>query len=269
MGVRRYVYGIATLAAGVLDLIWGEFEAAHQPLQAFGDNIPGREIFAYIIAICMIAGGAGILWRRTARAGAVAVAVVYLIFAVFWLPRFYTAPRVLGFRIPIYIGVLGGVAQQIILVVAAAIVYVEATSDASRQRTISLARWIFGLCSINFGLSHLTNVQITAAFVPRWIPFGGEFWALATGICFVLAGMAILSRVLDVVAARLLGLMLLLFSVLALTPPIFHTPHDHVAWGSNAYNLAAVGAAWILADALAGRRADRGYDLDAPLAELS
>jgi hypothetical protein len=32
------------------------------------------------------------------------------------------------------------------------------------------------------------------------------------------------------------------------------SPHDHEAWGGNAYNLAAVGASWIVAESLAGRR---------------
>jgi hypothetical protein len=74
-----------------------------------------------------------------------------------------------------------------------------------------------------------------------------------TGIAFVLAGLGIVSGVLDVLAARLLGLMLLVFSVLVLAPMIFPSPRDHVAWGANAYNLAAVGAAWIVADWLATR----------------
>jgi hypothetical protein len=35
-----YVYGIASVAAGIMDLVWGEFEPAHQPIQAWGDHIP-------------------------------------------------------------------------------------------------------------------------------------------------------------------------------------------------------------------------------------
>ena len=90
--------------------------------------------------------------------------------------------------------------------------------------------------------------------VPKWMPLGGDFWAILTGIAFVLAGIAILSGILDVLAARLLALMLLVFSVLVLAPgPLAH-PHNHVAWGSNAYNLAAVGAAWIFAESIAIRR---------------
>src|SRR5262252_8740420 len=108
-----YLYGLATVAAGILDLVWGDFDPSHQPIQAFGDHIPGREILAYLTAVWMMAGGAGILWRRSARASAAALAVIYFVFALFWLPRLYTAPLILGFRIPVLIGVMGGVATQL------------------------------------------------------------------------------------------------------------------------------------------------------------
>jgi len=88
MRVGVYVCGMATVAAGIFDLVWGDFDASHQPIQAFGDHIPGVKIFAYITAVWMITGGAAILWRRTAKAGAAALAVIYFMFAVFWLPRF-------------------------------------------------------------------------------------------------------------------------------------------------------------------------------------
>ena len=265
------VFGVASAAAGILDIIWGDFEAAHQPIQAWGDHIPGQPILAYIAAVWLIAGGIAILRRGTARAGGAALAIIYFIFGVFWLPRFYTAPRVLGFHASVYIGVSGGVAQQIILVVAGGIVYAVAGPGSSewKQRAVRIAGWIFGLCSVSFGLSHLTGIQVTASFVPKWMPLGGAFWAIVTGICFVLAGIAMLAGVLDVVAARLLALMLLLFSAVVLVPPVFTSPHEHVAWGANAYNLAAVGAAWILAESLAHRGAEREHEASAGPAEAS
>ena len=42
MRVGDYVCGIASAAAGIMDFIWGDFDADHQPIQAFGDHIPGR-----------------------------------------------------------------------------------------------------------------------------------------------------------------------------------------------------------------------------------
>ena len=101
------------------------------------------------------------------------------------------------------------------------------------------------------------------------MPLGGEFWTIVTGICFVLAGLAILSGIQDVLAARLLALMFLVFNVVALPPFIFAYPKDHTAWGGNAYNLAAVAAAWIVADSIATRHALREHKASAPLAGVS
>jgi uncharacterized membrane protein YphA (DoxX/SURF4 family) len=260
MRIGVYVFGLASVAAGIMDLVWGEFEAAHQPIQALSDHIPGVKILAYIAAIWLIATGAAILWRSAARTGAVALAIIYFIFAAFLFPRFYTAPHFLGHHPGVYIGVLAGVGQQLILVVAAVIVYTslgarDRLSGASLSlRAALIARWTFGLCSVDFGLAHLTGVHGVALMIPKWMPFGGDFWTIFTGTAFVLAGLAILSGILDVLAARLLALMLLVFSVFVLAPMIFAYPHNHIAWGGNAYNLAAVGAAWILADWLSTRR---------------
>ena len=262
-----YTYGLATAAAGTMDLIWGDFEPAHQPIQAFGDHIPGRAIFAYIVALWMVAGGAAMLWRWTARIGGAAIALVYLIFAIFWLPRLYTAPHVLGFRTAVLVGVLAGLFQQLILVVPGVFVYASlATRGRSlQQKSIVVAGWTFGLGSILFGwahLTHLTRVRVVAPMVPTWMPLGREFWAILTGICFVLAGLAILTGILDVLAMRLFSLMLLVFSALVLAPRVFVFPYNHVTWGSNAYNLAAVGAAWTIADAMVCDHATREHHFD-------
>jgi uncharacterized membrane protein YphA (DoxX/SURF4 family) len=254
-----YLYAAGSVAAGLLDLIWGDFEAAHQPIQALGDYIPGRAVLAVIAAIWLIAGGAAILSRRLARAGALALAAIYLIFAIFWLPRFHTATHLMGYTPSLLAGLSAGVGQQLILVAAAILVYASLNENdlAFLWRATLVARWSFGLSTIAFGLAHLTGVAQVSAMVPKWMPLGGKVWAILTGIAFVAAGIAMLTRILDELAARLLALMLLIFSVLVLAPAPVARPHEHVAWGSNAYNLAATGAAAIFAESIAMRR--RGY----------
>jgi hypothetical protein len=254
MKLGVYVFGIASIAPGVLNLVWGEFEPAHQPIQAISDHIPGVKILACIAALWLIAGGAAIIWPRTARAGSAALAIIDSVFAAFSLPRFYTAPHFLGYHASVFIGVFASVAQQLILVVAAAIVCALFSGrDVLSPGAARIVRWIFGICCVDFGVAHLTSVQSVGLLVPRWIPFGGSFWAALTGVAFLLAGLAIFSGILDGLAARLLALMLLIFGVLVLAPMIFAYPHNHMSWGGNAYNLAAVGAAWIFADWLAFR----------------
>jgi uncharacterized membrane protein len=178
-----YVYGLATIAAGVINLVWGSFESGHQPIQALGDHVPGATAMAYIAAIWLVLGGAAILWPRSARAGAAASAVIYFIFALFWLPRLISAPHVLGYRIDVISGVLSGVGQQLVLAAAAMIVHAELSANAQgSRREAETARWIFGLSTIVFGVTHLTGTPGVAALVPIWIPLGGTFWAILTGI---------------------------------------------------------------------------------------
>ena len=254
MKVGVYLYGLAAIAYGITDLVWGEFDPSDQPLQAWGDHVPGARVFAYIAATWLVIAGAALLWRGSRRFAAASLAVLYGIFVFFPLPRFYTAPHFLGQHASVYIGVLVDVCQEIILFVAAVLVWKSLSGDSLSHRGALIARWTFGLCSVDFGLGHLTAIKAVVPMIPKWLPPGPAFWAVLTGIAFVLAGLAIASGVLDVLAARLLGLMLLVFSALALMPLIFAFPHDHGAWGANAYNLTAVGAAWIVADWLADRQ---------------
>lgn len=255
MRIGVYVYGIAAVAYGITDLVWGEFDPSDQPLQAWGDHVPGAAIFAYIAAIWLMAAGTALLWRRSRRFAAASLAVLYGVFVLLPLPRFYTAPHFLGYRAAVYIGVLVCVCQEIILFVAAVLVWKEMSGRGSlSHRAALIARWAFGLCSVDFGLGHLTAVGSVVPMIPKWMPLGANFWAVLTGIAFVLAGVAIISGVLDVLAARLLGLMLLVFNALALAPLIITSPREHASWGANAYNLTAVGAAWVVAECLAGRQ---------------
>lgn len=267
MKIGVYVYGIAAVAYGITDLIWGEFDPSDQPLQAWGDHLPGARIFAYIAAIWLVVAGAALLWRRYRHSAAASLTILYGIFVLFPLPRFYWGPHVHGQRAYVYFGVLGDVCQEIILFIAAVIVWKSLSGpDSLSQRAATLLRWTFGLCSIDFGLAHLTAVWTVVPMIPKWMPFGATFWAVLTGIAFVLAGAAIASGVLDVLAAKLLGVMLLAFSALALAPLIFASPRDHGSWGANAYNLTAIGAVWIVAEWLTTRHQPSSQEVKPSLA---
>jgi hypothetical protein len=45
------------------------------------------------------------------------------------------------------------------------------------------------------------------------------------------------------------------FGLLVWLPQLFAHPKDHMAWAGNGINLALVGAAWVVADAMARLRA--------------
>lgn len=246
-----WLFGIASALAGLFDLIWGEFEPAHQPIQAWSDHIPGIAILARIAAIWLMVAGLALLIRPAARMGAAALAILYGIFCFFPLPRLISAPHYLGHHPSVYIGVLVSVAQQLVLFIAALLLWLHLTPGRFPRSVTLPARILFGLCCIDFAFGHFTGIPATAAMIPHWIPLGGRFWTIFTGIAFLLAGLAIIAGILAVLAARLLSLMLLVFTAIVLAPRAFAAPHNHVAWGSNAYNLTAVAAGWILSAWLA------------------
>lgn len=259
MKVGVWFYGLGTALTGILDIAWREFDASHQPITSLG-KVPGQNIMACVAGVWLIAAGLAILGRRGARYGAAASATAYLVFVALWLPRYYAGIHMLGWRIDVLLGISFGLAQQLLLVAPAAIVYVSIVSTDSllQARTTIAARWMSGLPPIVFGSLHLIGIHVFASIVPRWIPFR-DFWAALTGIAFLLAGVAICSGIKDVLAARLLALMLLLFEGLVEVPPIFIRVHNQGTWGAAVYNLAAIGAFWIFAEFVA-RRADRAID---------
>ena len=258
MKIGVWFYGLGTALTGILDIAWGACDASHQPIKSLGKNLPGQHLLAYVAGVWLVAAGLAMLWPRFARMGAAATAIAYLIFAALWLPRYYAGVKTLGWRIAVLVGVSFGLAQQLMLVAPAAIVYASTASPDSllQKRAAIAARWMLGLPPVIFGLLHLAALHIFASIVPQWMQFR-NFWAVLTGVAFILAGSAICSGIKDVLAARLLALMLLLFEGLVEIPPIFIRPHNQGAWSAAVYNVATIGACWIFAEFLASR-ADRG-----------
>lgn len=238
----RTVYAIAAMALGIINLIWADFATVWQPIQAFGDHVPHRRLFACIVAVGLLLGGLAILWRPAIRFGALLVGIMNFIFAVFWLPRVIHFPQIFG--------TWGGFLEALFPVAAAALLYATASSRDFRgtSKTEQLARYAFGICVLSFALDHFLALPQTAAMVPRWIPLGQRFWAVATGVAHLLAALAVLTGVADLLASRLLTLMLILFGVLVWLPRLFAHPQDHTAWAGNAVNLTMIGTAWVFAN---------------------
>src|SRR5580693_2065489 len=144
MKVGVWFYGLGTVLTGILDIAWGAFDGSHQPIKSLGMNLPMQHILAYVTGVWLVAAGLAILWRRSARIGAAASAIAYLIFAALWLPRYYAGVHTLGWRIAVLVGVSFGLAQQIMLVAPAAIIYASTASPdfLLKKRAVIAARWM-------------------------------------------------------------------------------------------------------------------------------
>ena len=246
-GLGRHVFGAAAIVFGATGLIWGEFVTIWQPVRGVS---PGTQmVLAYLAAACLLGGGIAVQWRRSARPGLLVLAFVYAVFAAFWLPRVILLPRIAG--------TWSGFAEQFCLVVAALMAYVALSDFDARASAAALrvGRVLFGLCAISFGVVHFEALQQTADMVPGWLPPNQRFWAGATGVAHLLAGIAIVTGIRATLAARLLTAMFVGFGLLVWLPSLVAQPLVHRVWGGNAMNLAAAGAAWIVADGLAARAA--------------
>lgn len=235
-------YGLTVLLLGLVGLAWGDFAAVRQPVPA---DWPMRTALAYLWAALFVAGGLMLQVRRTAAIGALLVAALFLPFFLLW------AKRVMGF--PQILGTWSGFAEEIVFIlggVAAWLTCVATAAEPEERRLARTVRWVFGLCLLVFGAAHFVYVRETAAMVPAWLPPGTHFWAYATGLCHALAGLALLSGIQALLAARLLTAMFAGFGLLVWLPQLFAAP-VHMAWAGNAINLVLTASAWALADLLA------------------
>lgn len=236
----RYSYGLAAIASGICALAWHDFSAL--------GNLPHRGIFIYIAATIEILGGVFILWSRTARVGAVAVGVIYLIFGLLGLPLILKHPFV-------YNG-FGNFFEQFSFVAGAVILYACSCPSAS-ERTNRLAKfgyYSFSLCVVSFALEQVFYLPATATLVPKWIPPGQMFWAMATTVAFAFAAISLLTGFKARLASQLITAMILGFGLFVWLPVLFVDPHHFGNWAEATETLGISASAWIVADYLRHRR---------------
>lgn len=245
-GLGRWVYGLAGIALGIIGLVSHDFAEVWQPLENLGAG-SHRAVVAVVFAAAFLSAGAATVWRRTASMGFLALTALHFISVLGWIPRILGNPGIFA--------VWNGLCEQLALVSAGAVGYASFLPLTSpwKARVAQIGRLVFAVCAVSFAFGHFTEIRETTAFVPKWIPPGQRFWAWATGIFHLLAGLAIGSGLQAALASRLLTVMMIGFGVLVWAPRLIAEP-GHFNWAGNAINLALVGAAWVIADSIVSRR---------------
>jgi uncharacterized membrane protein YphA (DoxX/SURF4 family) len=240
------VYGLGVMALGAVCLAWGSFD----PGQAAPDGLPYRTSLAYAAAAFMLIAGAAVEWRRTAAWGAAALTAYYALIVVILMNGRVVLAHYAEF------GSYSGVAEQLAIATGALIIYgANARIDAPlAARVTRLGQLAFGICALLFGGAHFFYMNLTIPLVPKWLPPTQQFWAYATGVGHIAAGIAILTGVQARLAAILLTAMYVSFTLLVHLPMLLAEPSSHWIWSENALNLALIGAAWVVADSLARPR---------------
>jgi len=124
----------------------------------------------------------------------------------------------------------------------------NSTLDLAAEKLGLLARVLYPLGLIIFGVEHLMYAEFVATLVPAWIPWH-LFWAEFCGIALIAGGIAIAFNVIGALGARLTGLMILLFGILVNAPRAIPSSNPD-EWTSLFHTLAWSGGAFVAATLL-------------------
>lgn len=231
----RLVFGGSAVLFGIICLMWHDADTWQiaNPLL----KIPFGVIVGECLMIAFIAAGVGMVVPRTARIASIVLAVTLALFALDYIPVMLKHPNV-------YV-VYGNQFESFAILCGALAVYASIEANATVAR---VARLGLGVCSISFMVAQIVYPQMTAPFVPTWIPPNQMFWVIVTDIAFGLAAIALLINRQARLAARLMTVMLGLFGLLVWVPQLITHPESHGNWSEFTYTYLITGAAWMVSE---------------------
>ena len=246
MGPGRALLALAMLALGLRGLLFGDFAGIWQRIPTA--HLPAHDFFVYLTALVELATGIGILIPRAAKVSAGVMSA----FALLWMvllkfPAIVHAPAVEA-------SWLGAGEIAVILAGAWAVFASLAGTDGrflAGRRGIRNARLLLVLALPAIGLSHYFYADITAGFVPAWLPWR-HGWAYLTGAGSLAAATGLLFALWPRLAAAMEAAMLGVITLLVWLPPLLAHAHDSGAWSPFLISSAITAGAAAVADSYRG-----------------
>jgi uncharacterized membrane protein len=237
-------FAVTLVCYGIYGLIYGDFVP---PWEDAPKSTPMRDMLAYVCAVVSIIA-AGLLWRRTQAIAARVLLIASLLWLLLIKMRYV-------FLDPMTEVTYQNWGQTAVIVAAAWALYVESAtawdrrwlSTAAGPNGLRVARILYGLAMIAFGLSHFFYMQFTAPLIPDWLPWH-EGWAYFTGVAYTLAGISMFVGVLARWAAALSALQMAFITFLVWPPIALAHRMTAFQWREFVTSWLLTAAAWVVAD---------------------
>ncbi|MEO6210272.1 MAG: DoxX family protein [Gemmatimonadaceae bacterium] len=213
----RAVFATAMVALGAQCLIRINAVPALEPVH----STTGLPVIGWITGVVLIAAAIATMLRPAASYGAAVLAAMLLLWdALLHAPALAAAPT------------NGG-----------------EWTGAAESRPLLIGRICFGISMLGFGALHLIYISYVAFVIPSWIP-AHVFFAYATGVAHVAAGLGILSGVLARLAALCTAAMFGSWFLILHVPRVVAHAQSADEWTSMPIALAMCGSALLIASSL-------------------
>jgi uncharacterized membrane protein len=239
------VFAATLIAVGILGLVQGDFAPVWQSVPK---GLPGREVLAYVCAFVSLACGIGLFLPRVAAVAARVLVVYLLLWLLLIKGRFVLADPAAAVSYETC-------GETAVLLAGAWVLYAWFANAWDRQRLgfavgdqgLRIARVIYGLAMIAFGVAHFAYIKLTASLVPPWLA-APTTWAFITGVTYVAAGVAMITGVYARLAAVLSAVQIGFFTLLVWVPVVVGGHVDADKWNEFVVSCALTAAAWVVAD---------------------
>jgi uncharacterized membrane protein len=246
--VGHALFAATVIALGILGLVKGDLLQAWEVPK----GLPGREVLAYACACICLGGGIGLFWQRSAAFAARALLASFLLLTLLFKARFV-------FLQPTVEGTYQSLGENAVVVAGTWVLYAWFASEWDRRhigfaigdRGVRVARVLYALAMIAFGLSHFAYLNLTAPLVPAWLPWHVG-WAYFTGGAYLAAGVAMLIGVWARLAAVLSTAQMGGFTLLVWVPMMATGHISAFQQGEFVVSWALTAAGWVVADSYGG-----------------
>ena len=239
-------FAATLIALGVMGFAARDFAPIWPPVP---DGLPGRAALVVLCALVPLLGGLGSLFRRPGAAASRALFGCFLAWLLFL--------RVPGMAVSFTVDRWWAACQTAAMTAAAWLLFARLSEEerlfrlAAGAKGVRVARILYGLALIPFGLAHFLYRQPTIDDVPAWMPAHAA-WAYATGVTFIAAGVAIVAGVWARLAAVLSALQMGLFTLLVWVPVVAAGPNPS-QWAEFVVSWALTASGWVVADSYRGQ----------------